>query len=122
MPEDGQMERDGAESETIAERWLDQQRSPRVFLFLQLNEPHAPYAPPARFGDYAPYDGEIAYADDIVGRLVHYLKTHQLYDQSTIVLLSDHGEGLGDHGEQEHGLFLYDETMRVPIIIKQAGG
>ena len=48
-----------------------------------------------------------------------YLKTHQLYDHSTIVLLSDHGEGLGDHGEQEHGLFIYDEAIHVPLIIKQ---
>ena len=73
-----------------------------------------------RFAEYAPYDGEIAYADEIVGRLVHYLKAHQLYDRSTIVLLSDHGEGLGDHGEQEHGLFVYDEAIHVPLIIKQA--
>jgi arylsulfatase A-like enzyme/thioredoxin-like negative regulator of GroEL len=121
MPEDAPAERDGAESESIAERWLDQQRSSRVFLFLHLNEPHAPYAPPPRFADgAAPYDGEIAYADDIVGRLTHYLKAHQLYDQSTIVLLSDHGEGLGDHGEQEHGLFVYDEVLHVPFIVKQA--
>ena len=51
-----------------------------------------------------------------------YLKAHQLYDQSTIILVSDHGEGLGDHGEQEHGLFVYDEALRVPLIIKQAAG
>ncbi len=51
---------------------------------------------------------------------MHYLKTHQLYDRSTIVLVSDHGEGLGDHGEQEHGLFIYDEAIHVPLIIKQA--
>ena len=117
-----QAERDGALSEAIAERWLDQQSSSRVFLFLQLNEPHAPYAPPARFADYAPYDGEIAYSDEIVGRLLKYLKTHQLYDRSTIVLLSDHGEGLGDHGEQEHGLFVYDEAIHVPFILKEAAG
>jgi len=116
----GQVQRDGAVSEAIAERWLDAQRSSRVFLFLHLYEPHKPYTPPARFSEFAPYDGEIAYADEIVGRLVHYLKAHQLYDRSTIVLLSDHGEGLGDHGEQEHGLFVYDEVIHVPLIIKQA--
>ena len=115
-------ERDGAVSEAIAERWLDQQSSSRVFLFLHLNEPHAPYAPPERFAAYAPYDGEIAYSDEIVGHLLKYLKTHQLYDRSTIVLVSDHGEGLGDHGEQEHGLFVYDEAIRVPLIVKQAAG
>jgi choline-sulfatase len=112
-------QRDGSESEKIAEHWLDSAGTSRVFLFLHVNEPHKPYAPPERFSQYSPYDGEIAYADEIVGRLIHYLKTHQLYDRSTIVLLSDHGEGLGDHGEQEHGLFLYDEAIRVPLIIKQ---
>jgi choline-sulfatase len=117
----GQVQRDGGASEAIAEHWLDSQRSSRVFLFLHLYEPHKPYTPPARFAEFAPYDGEIAYADEIVGRLVRYLKTHQLYDQSTIVLLSDHGEGLGDHGEQEHGLFVYEEAIHVPLIVKQAG-
>jgi choline-sulfatase len=118
----GQAERDGGESEAIAERWLDQQRSPRVFLFLHLYEPHKPYSPPPQYAEYEPYDGEIAYVDEIVGRLIRYLKSHQLYDGSTIVLLSDHGEGLGDHGEQEHGLFVYDEVIHVPLIMKQAGG
>jgi len=115
----GQVQRDGAESVAIAERWLGSIGTSRAFLFLHLYEPHKPYAPPARFGDYAPYDGEIAYTDELVGRLVRYLKSHQLYDRSTIVLLSDHGEGLGDHGEQEHGLFVYDEAIHVPLIIKQ---
>ncbi len=112
-------QRDGSESEKIAEHWLDSAGTSRAFLFLHLNEPHKPYTPPERFAQYSPYDGEIAYADEIVGRLIHYLKAHQLYDRSTIVLLSDHGEGLGDHGEQEHGLFVYDEAIRVPLIIKQ---
>ena len=117
-----QLRRDGAESEAIAERWLSTVGSTRLFLFLHLHEPHAPYAPPERFGSLAPYDGAIAYADEILGRLVRYLKASQLYDQSTIVLVSDHGEGLGDHGEQGHGLFVYDEAIHVPLIIKQAGG
>jgi len=115
----GQMQRDGAESEAIAERWLTSIGTSRAFLFLHLYEPHKPYAPPARFAGYAPYDGEIAYADEIVGRLVRYLKSHQLYDRSTVVLVSDHGEGLGDHGEQEHGLFVYDEAIHVPFVVKQ---
>lgn len=115
------VQRDGGESEAIAERWLATKGTSRAFLFLHLHEPHAPYAAPERFSMYAPYDAEIAYADEIVGRLVRYLKSHQLYDRSTIILLSDHGEGLGDHGEQEHGLFLYDEAVHVPLIIKQEG-
>jgi tetratricopeptide (TPR) repeat protein len=84
-------------------------------------EPHKPYAPPARFGMYAPYDGEIAYADELVGRLLDRLRAKSLYDNATIVLLADHGEGLGDHGEQEHGLFLYHETTHVPLIVKAPG-
>ena len=115
----GQVQRDGGESEQIAEHWLDSVGTTRAFLFLHLYEPHKPYAPPDRFAQYSPYDGEIAYADEIVGRLVTYLKSHQLYERATIVLLSDHGEGLGDHGEQEHGLFVYDEAIHVPLIIKQ---
>ncbi|MGE5244909.1 MAG: sulfatase-like hydrolase/transferase [Betaproteobacteria bacterium] len=118
----GEIQRDGGESEAIAERWLTRIGTSRAFLFLHLYEPHKPYTPPARYAQYAPYDGEIAYADEIVGRLMKYLKTHQLYDQSTIVLLADHGEGLGDHGEQEHGLFVYDETIHVPLIVKMPGG
>ena len=117
----GQVQRDGAESEQIAEHWLDSIGTSRAFLFLHLYEPHKPYAPPDRFAQYEPYDGEIAYTDELVGRLVKYLKSHQLYDRATIVLLSDHGEGLGDHGEQEHGLFVYDEAIHVPLIIKQEG-
>jgi arylsulfatase A-like enzyme/Flp pilus assembly protein TadD len=117
----GQVQRDGAESEAIAERWLDTVGTSRAFLFLHLYEPHKPYSPPERFSQYAPYDGEIAYADEIVGRLIRYLKSHQLYDRSTVIVLSDHGEGLGDHGELEHGLFVYDEAIHVPLIIKQEG-
>ncbi len=116
-----EVHRDGATSEAIAERWLSSIGSPRAFLFLHLYEPHKPYAPPGRFTELAPYDGEIAYADEIIGTFVRYLKSRQLYDQSTIALVSDHGEGLGDHGEQEHGLFVYDEAIHVPLIVKQEG-
>jgi choline-sulfatase len=115
----GAVQRDGAMTLAAAERWLTSQSGRRTFLFLHLYEPHKPYAPPARFAQYDPYDGEIAYADEIVGRLVETLKSRDMYDAATIVVLSDHGEGLGDHGEQEHGLFLYDESVRVPFIVKQ---
>src|SRR5262245_11688586 len=117
----GQVQRDGGASEQIAEKWLDRIGSSRAFLFLHLYEPHKPYAPPPKYAEYAPYDGEVAYSDEIVGKLIRYLKSHQLYDRSTIVLLSDHGEGLGDHGEQEHGLFVYEEALHVPLIVKQEG-
>ena len=68
------VQRDGTASEAVAERWLDSVGSSRAFLFLHLYEPHKPYAPPARFAEYSPYDGEIAYSDEIIGRLVRYLK------------------------------------------------
>jgi choline-sulfatase len=117
----GQVQRDGAATLEAAEQWLAKRASDRVFLFLHLYEPHRPYKPPARFSQYAPYDGEIAYADEIVGRLLDRLRSEKLFDRATIVLLADHGEGLGDHGELEHGMFLYDETMRVPLVIKLPG-
>ena len=92
------------------------------FLFLHLYEPHKPYAPPRavrvvrrRTTARSPT------SDEIVGRFFDRLRALNLYDRSTIVLLSDHGEGLGDHGEQEHGLFLYQETMRIPLIVKLPG-
>ena len=117
----GQVQRDGAQTLAAAERWVDARRDPRFFLFIHFYEPHKPYEPPPRYRQYLPYDGEIAYADELVGRLIDHLKAQQLYDRSTIVLLSDHGEGLGDHGEQEHGLFLYQETTHVPLMIKRPG-
>ena len=106
--------RSGEKSEAIAERWLSGLGTTRLFLFLHLDEPRAPRA--------SAYDDTIASADATIGRFVRYLKTHQLYDQSTILLVSDHGEGLGDHGEQEHGLFIYNEAIHVPLIVKPAAG
>jgi choline-sulfatase len=117
----GQVQRDGSQTLAAAEKWLGAQGSKPFFLFVHFYEPHKPYAPPARFAQYGPYDGEIAYADELVGRLIDRLRAAKLYDRSTIVLLSDHGEGLGDHGEQEHGLFLYRETTHVPLMVKLPG-
>ncbi len=103
-------------------RWLDKAGTERAFLFLHLHEPHAPHTPPARFDAFEAYDGEIAYVDELVGGFVKYLKAHQLYDQSTIILTADHGEGLGDHGETGHGLLAYEEALSIPLIIKPAAG
>jgi choline-sulfatase len=117
------LERDGAESLLVALRWLEEVGTERAFLFLHLNEPHEPHAPPPAYAEeYDAYDGEIAYVDQLIGRLAQYLKSHQLYDQSTVIVVGDHGEGLGDHGEQAHGLFVYDEALRVPLIVKPAAG
>jgi arylsulfatase A-like enzyme/Flp pilus assembly protein TadD len=117
----GQVQRPGAETAEAASRWLDAQGSGRCFLFVHIYEPHTPYSPPARFAAANPYDGEVQYSDEIVGQLIGSLRRKGLYDSATIVLLSDHGEGLGDHGEDEHGIFLYRETIRVPLIVKLPG-
>ncbi len=118
----GQVQRSGEATLAAAEKWLDgRDRAKPFFLFFHIYEPHKPYSPPARFSSYAPYDGEIAYADEIVGRLFDRLRAMDIYDRATLILLADHGEGLGDHGEQEHGLFLYQETTHVPLIVKVPG-
>ena len=116
------LQRDGAESERIAEDWLDSVGTSRAFLFLHLSEPGEPHTPPEQYAHYSLYDGEVAYVDELVGRLIKYLKAHQLYDRSTLILTADHGEGLGDHGEQGHGLFVYSEVLHVPLIIKPPAG
>jgi arylsulfatase A-like enzyme/tetratricopeptide (TPR) repeat protein len=117
----GQLQRPGEATVLNAIGWLGRQTSPKFFLFVHTYEPHTPYAPPAKFSAASPYDGEIEYADENLGKLLGFLRSKDLYDSATIVLLSDHGEGLGDHGEDEHGIFLYNETIRVPLVVKLPG-
>ena len=114
----GSVQRPGADTVAAAIKWIDQQTSPKFFAFVHIYEPHLPYTPPARFAGGNAYDGEIAWSDEIIGGLLSHLRAKGLYDDATIVLLSDHGEGLGDHGEDEHGIFLYRETTQVPLIVK----
>jgi arylsulfatase A-like enzyme len=104
-----------------ATRWLG--RGPRTpfFLWIQLNDPHAPYeAPPPFAARYASsrYDGEIAYTDAAIAKLLAALRARKLYDDALIVVVADHGESLGAHGEETHGIFLYDETLHVPLVLK----
>ena len=94
-------------------------RASAFFAFLHLYEPHAPYAPPPAFQRLAqPYDGEVAYADDLVGRLFDRLRAAGIFDRAIVAVTSDHGEGLGDHGEKEHGFFVYRESVHVPLIVR----
>ncbi|HVT04675.1 MAG TPA: sulfatase, partial [Thermoanaerobaculia bacterium] len=113
-------QRDGDVSRQVLERWLASTHSHKVFGFLHLYEPHKPYRPPQPFASKLqnPYDGEIAYADSIVGLFLDSLRSKGLYDGALIIILSDHGEGLGDHGESEHGVFLYRESIQIPLIVK----
>jgi arylsulfatase A-like enzyme/Flp pilus assembly protein TadD len=117
----GDLQRPGFETVAAAIRWIDRQSSSKFLLFVHIYEPHTPYSPPQRFAAGNPYDGEVQYSDEIAGQLVDHLRSKGLYDDATIVLLSDHGEGLGDHGEAEHGIFLYRETIRVPLVVKLPG-
>ncbi len=122
----GRSQRPGRETAEIAKTWMhtvdsgDQGAKP-FFLLLHLYEPHMPYEPPKPFASryrQVPYDGEIATADAIVGDFLADLKQRGIYDRAIVVLLSDHGEGLLEHGEQEHGVFLYREALQVPLLIK----
>ena len=126
----GLVDRKAGESVTHAIRWLkanSRPTSPRrpFFLWLHLYDPHSPYDPPEPFHteyhDHL-YDGEIAYADHELGRLISWLKRNRLFNSSLIVFLSDHGESLGDHGEKEHGFFIYNSTTRIPLIVKPPDG
>jgi len=101
--------------------WL--KRGPRqpFFLWVHLYDAHYPYQPPEPFATRyktRPYDGEIAFVDVQVGRLLSFLKEKGSFANSLVVLASDHGESLGDHGEQKHGFFIYDSTLHVPLLIK----
>ncbi|MEO6323890.1 MAG: sulfatase-like hydrolase/transferase [Thermoanaerobaculia bacterium] len=120
----GRVQRAGGETEARLESWLSTQKGP-AFAFLHIYEPHTPYEPPEPFATRYkenPYDGEIAASDAIVGRFLKFLKNRGLYDGALIVFLSDHGEGLGEHGEAEHGMFLYRETLQVPLLVKLPKG
>ena len=110
----------------LERNWLEKDGPPKnlqkkFFLWMHLYDPHFPYHPPEPYSrEYAaqPYDGEIAFADEQVGRLLRFLKEKGIYQNTMIVLCGDHGESLGEHGEKTHGFFIYNATMHVPLIIR----
>lgn len=103
--------------------WVKGRRSP-WFLWVHFYDPHDPYEPPepfrTRFKD-APYDGEVAYVDETVGRLLAFLRDQGLADGTMVVLTGDHGESLGEHGELTHGFLAYNTTLWVPLVIHVPG-
>lgn len=111
-------------AEDVANRalgWLGQHQQGPFFLWIHFYDPHDPYDPPAPFKTRyasAPYDGEIAYTDSVVGGMMDFLRRHELYEKSLIVVAADHGEAFGEHGEMRHGVLLYDETIHVPLLMK----
>jgi len=115
------IERRGGEVVAHALAWLNVHQKGPFFIWVHLYDAHDPYDPPepykSRYAS-APYDGEIAYVDSAVGKLLTRLRVRGLYDGAVIAVMADHGEALGDHGETTHGIFLYDETIRVPLLFK----
>src|SRR4029077_2191380 len=105
--------RPGFETLKVAKSWISDNAQRPFFFFFHIYETHAPYDPS--------YDGEIAKSDAIVGGLIQHLKSLGIYDRALIVFLSDHGEGLWQHGEDQHGILLYREALQVPMFMKLPG-
>jgi arylsulfatase A-like enzyme len=117
----GRVERRGMDVVQHAETWLTAHPAGPRFAWVHLYDPHDPYEPPAPYSEIYKdrlYDGEIAYADSALGNFIQYLKKSAWYENSIIIVVGDHGEGLGEHHEETHGIFLYDSTTHVPLIIK----
>lgn len=117
----GRIERRGMEVVQHAETWLDAHPAGPHFFWLHLYDPHDPYDPPPPYSEtykHRLYDGEIAYADSALGHFLAYLKKQGWYEGALIIVVGDHGEGLGEHHEDTHGIFLYDSTTHVPLIVK----
>src|SRR5207244_2636897 len=106
----GRAQRKGDETRKVAETWIAAHHSQPFFFFFHIYEPHTPYEPT--------YDADVVAADAVVGRFLAFLREQGIYDRATIILLSDHGEGLGDHGEDEHGILLNREALQVPLMLK----
>ena len=114
-------QRPGNVTEDRAEKWIEARTAQPFFYFFHIYEPHVPYEPPEPFRTkYAaePYDGEIATADAIVGKFLAFLKAKGVYDRAIIIVTSDHGEGLRDHGEDQHSILIYREALQVPLLVK----
>jgi len=117
------VQRPGSEVVSKAIQWLDEDRSRPFFAWIHLYEPHAPYDPPepirARFPPtmIGAYDGEVATADIQVARLIGQLAAAGRLDRTIVAILGDHGESLGEHGEEQHGFFVYNADIQIPLII-----
>jgi tetratricopeptide (TPR) repeat protein len=117
--------RDGALVFRAVRQWLDANRSQAIFVFLHLFDLHAPYSAAGQAGllpAAAGYDTEVQYVDQLLGRFQQYLAQTGWWDRSLVILLSDHGESLGDHGETSHGYFIYQSTVWVPLVMHWPSG
>ncbi len=119
-----QVQRRGDAVVDAALAWLGTGGAQPFFAWVHLYDAHAPYEPPAPFDARfaaSPYDGEIAYVDACIGRLIAALERSGRLDRTLIAVVADHGESLGEHGEQEHGMFLYEGALRIPWILRLPG-
>ena len=117
-------ERKGDEATRLALQWLELHQSERFFFFLHYYDPHHDYAPPepfaSKFADDL-YAGEVAFVDHCIGQIMEKLEELDLAESTLLVITGDHGEMLGEHGERDHGYFIYQGALRVPLIIKLPG-
>jgi len=119
-----QVQRLGGSVIDAALKWLNPQsaiHNPQWFAWVHLYDAHAPYDAPAPFGarfKSAPYDGEIAYVDACIAQLIADLERLGQLDRTIVAVVADHGESLGEHGEQEHGMFLYEPVLHIPWIMR----
>ena len=109
------LERPGSEVVDSALSWLNDGEGP-FLAWVHFYDPHAAYEPPADFAMADPYDGEIAYVDSQIGRLVGWLDAQRLAEETLIVTIADHGESLGEKGEHTHGSLIYEGTQRIPLL------
>ena len=124
LPFLNELQRPGDQTLAEAVSWLESNRDARLFAWIHLYDPHEPYEPPepyrTRYAD-RPYDGEVAWSDELVGRLDETLAKLGIRDDTLLVVTSDHGEGLGEHRETLHGFFIYQTTLAVPFLIRGPG-
>ena len=118
----GRVKRPADQDVDLAIAWIRRHTDSPFFLWIHLYDVHRPYRVPLKFLTefQSPYDASIAFTDHELGRLFSYLRNSHLYEHTTIAVVGDHGEGLGDHGEETHGFFIYDSTLHVPLILKPA--
>lgn len=117
--------RDGTMVAAAAIRWLDANRGQPVFIFVHLFDLHMPYSlspEAARQRGISRYDAQLEYTDQVLGRFQKALAKRGWWDRSLVVLLSDHGESLGEHGEASHGYFMYQSTLWVPLMFHWPSG
>jgi arylsulfatase A-like enzyme/Flp pilus assembly protein TadD len=112
--------RSGFKTEAFAKEWIAKHASQPFFFFFHIYEPHRPYEPPEPFrSEYGvTYDAMVATADAVVGEFVDDLKRLGVWDRALVIVVGDHGEGLGDHGEEQHSILVYRDTMHVPLLLK----